>query len=96
MTARPLFVFRLYVADATENSLLAVANLTTICKTYLAGRYEIEIVDVLKDPGLALSERIFMTPTLVRLRPGPTLKIIGSLGDLHGTARALGIESAAA
>ena len=50
------FTFRLYVAGAAPNSLLAIANLTQLCETHLPDRYEIEIVDVLLEPKRALTE----------------------------------------
>ena len=61
-----VFSFRLYIAGDAPNSLQAMANLTQLCETHLPDRHEIEIVDVLLDPKRALTESIFMTPTLVR------------------------------
>lgn len=70
---------RLYVAGLTERSALALANLRQVCEEQLAGRYEIEVVDLLKNPELAAGDQIVALPTLVRRLPPPARKIIGDL-----------------
>jgi circadian clock protein KaiB len=96
MTRPVQFKFRLYVAGGAENSLRAVVNLTTLCRHYLRGRYEIEIVDVYKYPKRALADGILMTPTLIKLAPFPVRKIIGTLSHTQPVLDALGLEPAAA
>ena len=93
MKPSPTFKFRLFTAADTQNSAQAVANLRALCATYLPDRHEIEIVDVFREPGRALTEGIFMTPTLVRLEPSPTVKIVGTLNDLQPVLWALGLET---
>jgi circadian clock protein KaiB len=94
--SRPVpFKFRLYVAGDTPNSLKAVANLKALCRTYLPGRHEIEIVDVFREPNRALTERILMTPTLVKLSPAPACTIIGTLSRADSLLQALGLETIA-
>jgi len=75
------FKFRLYVAGDSHNSALAIANLKALCCERLADRYEIEIVDVLLEPGRALAEGVMLTPMLMRCSPSPVRKIIGSLSE---------------
>ena len=72
---------RLYVAGTTDRSTAALANLRKICEEMLAGRYEIEVVDLLERPQLAKGEQIVAIPTLVRQLPEPVRKIIGDLSD---------------
>lgn len=72
---------RLYVAGASPKSLEAFANLKRLCETHLAGRYEIEVVDLLEHPHLARAEEILAIPTLVRKLPEPIRKIIGNLSN---------------
>jgi len=91
----PRFKFRLYIAGDTENSTLAFSNLTALCGKYLANRHEIEIVDVFREPGRALEDRIFMTPTLVKLGPAPIQRIIGTLGKTDSVMQALGLMALA-
>jgi circadian clock protein KaiB len=77
---------RLYVAGQTPRSIAAFANLKKICEEHLAGRYNIEVVDLVKHPQLAAGDQILAIPTLVRKLPQPLRKIVG---DLRDTERAL-------
>lgn len=77
---------RLYVAGQTEKSLTAFQNLKRICEEHLRGEYEIEVIDLLKNPQLAKGDQILALPTLVRKLPEPVKKIIG---DLSNTERLL-------
>jgi circadian clock protein KaiB len=88
--------FQLFVAGDAQNSVLAIANLTALCRTFLPGRHVIEIVDVFKEPTRALAEGIFMTPTLLRLAPAPVRKIVGTLSQTQVVLHALGLEQDAA
>lgn len=72
---------RLYVAGQTPKSLSAIANLKTICEDHLAGRYTIEVVDLLVNPQLAAGDQILAVPTLVRRLPPPIKRVIGNLSD---------------
>jgi circadian clock protein KaiB len=81
-----MWELRLYVAGQTPRSLAAFANLKKICEEHLEGRYNIEVVDLLKHPQLAAGDQILAIPTLVRKLPQPLRKIVG---DLRDTERAL-------
>ncbi len=96
MSRRPQFRFRLYVAGGAMNSVEAAANLHAICRIHLAGRYELEIVDVFSAPQRALTDGIFMTPTLIKLAPVPVLRIVGTLSRTQSVMQALGLEAVAA
>mgnify|MGYP003645860752 CR=1 FL=1 len=72
---------RLFITGRTPHSVRALENLQAICESELAGRYEVEIIDVLENPGLADVDKILATPTLVRRLPQPVRKIIGDLSD---------------
>jgi circadian clock protein KaiB len=84
--AAGVYELRLYVAGQTPKSLNAFANLKRICEEHLAGRYRIEVIDLLKNPQLAQGDQIFAIPTLVRKLPEPIKKIIG---DLSNTERVI-------
>ena len=64
---------RLYVAGATPKSVTAFRNLERICEEHLAGRYHIEVIDLLKNPQLAQGDQILAVPTLVRKLPVPAV-----------------------
>ena len=74
---------RLYVAGQTPKSLRALANLKCICEEYLAGKYHIEIIDLLENPQLASTDQILAIPTLIRKLPEPVRKIIGDLSNVE-------------
>lgn len=77
---------RLYIAGQTPKSVAAIANLKRFCEEHLAGKYRIEVVDLVQDPKLARTDQILAIPTLVRRLPEPIRKIIG---DLSSTERVL-------
>lgn len=72
---------RLYVAGQTPKSLSALANLKSICEIHLAGRYTVEVIDLIENPQLAAGDQILAVPTLVRRLPPPIKRVIGSLSD---------------
>ncbi len=77
---------RLYVAGQTPKSVAAFTNLKKLCETYLAGKYKIEVIDLVKNPQLAAGDQIVAIPTLVRALPQPLRRIVG---DLRNTERTL-------
>jgi circadian clock protein KaiB len=72
---------RLYVAGQSPKSVRAVENLRHVCEEYLPGRYTIELVDLIENPGRARSDEIIAVPTLIRKLPEPIRRIIGDLSD---------------
>jgi circadian clock protein KaiB len=86
MTTTERWDLRLYTAGQSPKSLAALSNLKRICDEHLAGRYSIEVIDLMKNPRLAKDDEIVAIPTLVRKLPAPLRKIIG---DLSNEERAL-------
>jgi circadian clock protein KaiB len=80
------FDLRLYVAGQTPKSIRAFTNLRKICEEHLAGRYSIDVIDLLESPQLGRGDQILALPTVVRRLPSPIKKIIG---DLSNTERVL-------
>ena len=78
---RQTWRLRLYVAGQTPKSITALGNLERLCKAHLAGRYHIELVDLINQPHLARRDDIVVLPTLVRKLPPPIRKIIGDLSN---------------
>ncbi|HEY8251346.1 MAG TPA: circadian clock KaiB family protein [Burkholderiales bacterium] len=76
---------RLYTAGQSPKSLAALANLKRVCDDHLAGRYSIEVIDLLKNPRLAKDDEIIAIPTLVRKLPQPLRKLVGDLSDTERT-----------
>ena len=93
MSRATQFRFRLYVAGDAHNSTQALANLKSMCTTYLPHRHHIEIVNVFREPDRALADGILMTPTLVKISPAPGQRIVGTLSQRQPLLSALGLES---
>ena len=96
MANATLFKFRLYLSGDTPNSAEAKANLGRLCRQHLQGRYRIEIVDVARHPNRALTEGIYMTPSLLKLAPSPVRMIVGTLSHPENLLKALGLAEPAA
>lgn len=79
--AQEMWNLRLYVAGKTPRAITAFENLEKICEEHLAGKYSIEVIDLLKNPQLARGDQIIAVPTLVRKLPKPVRKIIGDLSN---------------
>lgn len=79
--SRAEWELRLYIAGHTARSVTAMANLERICEEHLKGKYEIQVIDVVKNPQLARGDQILALPTLVRKLPAPMKKIIGDLSN---------------
>jgi circadian clock protein KaiB len=87
-------LLRLYVAGQTPKSLAALSNLKQVCEEHLAGNYEIELIDLLKNPQLAAGDQILAVPTLVRRLPEPLKRIIGDLSNSERVLVGLDIKGA--
>ena len=83
---------RLYVAGQTPKSLAAFANLKHLCEEHLAGKYRIEVIDLIEHPQLAEGDQILAIPTLVRRLPTPMRKIIGDLSNSERTLVGLNLR----
>jgi circadian clock protein KaiB len=75
------YVLRLFVAGMNPNSLRAIENIKHICETYLAGRYQLDVIDVYQQPILAKDGQIVAAPTLIKELPPPLRKLVGSMSD---------------
>jgi circadian clock protein KaiB len=75
------YILRLYITGTTPRSILALTNLKKICEELLAGRYELEVIDLYKKPHLAKDEQIIAAPTLIKKLPLPFRSIIGDMSN---------------
>lgn len=92
-TGQDVWTLRLYVAGDNPQSRLAMENLTRLCEKHIGeGRYEIEVIDLMKQPHLAKADQILAIPTLVRKIPEPVKRVIGSLSDGERAMLALDLE----
>lgn len=87
--AAPRYVLRLYVTGSTARSARAIENMHRICEEHLAGRYDLEVVDIYQRPEAAREVQLVAAPTLVRLLPEPLRRIVGDLSDRDKVLRGL-------
>ena len=76
-----MYQLRLYIVDATKSSTRAVQELEALLESKFKGQYSLEIIDVLQKPDRAVSDRVLVTPTVVKTAPGTERRIVGSLSD---------------
>ena len=77
----PKYVLKLYVAGVTPRSRDAIQTVTAVCAEHLAGRYELEVIDLYQQPLLARGDQIIAAPTLLKKLPLPLRRLIGSMAD---------------
>jgi circadian clock protein KaiB len=87
------FVLRLYVAGAAPHSVRAIENIQALCEQYGRDFYQLDVIDVLQEPGRALRDGILVTPTLLKLQPPPARTIVGDLGAPRVVLQALGLST---
>jgi circadian clock protein KaiB len=83
---------RLYIAGQAPRSIAAVCNLRKLCETYLSGRYHLDVIDLVAEPGRAQRDGIIAVPTLVRRRRGAVRRIIGDLSNSERVLTRLDID----
>jgi circadian clock protein KaiB len=76
----------LYVAGPSPKSTAAFRNLEQICEDHLVGHYHIEVIDLIKNPQIALDDQIVAVPMAMRKWPLPIRKVIG---DMSNTERVM-------
>lgn len=86
------WILRLYIAGQTPKCQTAFVNLQKICNEQLKGKFQIEVIDLLKNPQLSREHQILAIPTLVRKLPVPIKKIIGDLSDTERVLVGLDIK----
>ena len=92
VTGDKKYIFQLFVTGMLPNSAYAILNITNICDKYLKGRYELEIIDIYEEPGMALSEGIIAIPVLIKKLPLPEERIIGDLSNIERVLNGLHLD----
>ena len=85
------FMLTLYVSGMTPLSRRAIDNIQKLCEEHMAGRYDLKIIDIYQQPGLAKEAQIIAVPTLIKKLPPPLRRLIGDLGDPGRVLLALGL-----
>ena len=87
------YVLTLYVTGLRPRSQRAIENIRRLCEEHLAGRYELQIIDIYQQPALAQDAQIIAAPTLVKKLPPPLRQIIGDMSEDGRVLVALGIAT---
>ena len=77
------YVLRLYVSGVSPKSVRAISNVKKMCEKRLAGRYDLEIIDVYQKPTLAVGEQVIAVPTLIKKLPLPFQRLIGDMSNVE-------------
>ena len=85
------FVLKLYITGMSENSVRAIQNIKKFCDQYLKDNFDLEIIDIYKDPSAAEEQKIVFSPSLIRQFPLPKKILIGDLSDTKKVIVGLGI-----
>lgn len=93
LSAKQVYILRLFITGASPNSSRAIANLKEICETHLKGNYELEIIDVYQQPLIAQREQVIALPMLIKMSPSPVRRLIGDMSDTEKVLRGLGLSS---
>jgi circadian clock protein KaiB len=80
-SGRTRYLLRLYVTGSTARSTRSILNIRALCEDQLQGRYDLEVVDIYQQPGLAREQQIIAAPTLIKSLPLPLRKLVGDLSD---------------
>ncbi len=73
--------FQLFITGTSPRSIQAVANIQALCEEHLAGRYELEVIDMYQQPDQAAIGQIIAAPTLIKKLPAPLLRLVGNLAN---------------
>lgn len=79
--SRPRYLFRLYIAGGTSRSSQAITNVRRICEQYLAGCYELEVIDVYQQPAATKAADLIALPTLIKELPLPSRRFVGDMSN---------------
>jgi circadian clock protein KaiB len=87
------YLLRLYISGMTPSATRAITNLKKLCEEHLAGRYDLEIIDIYQQPVLAKGEQILAAPTLIKQLPSPLRRIIGDMSNKDRVLLGLDLRS---
>ena len=87
------YVLRLYVTGSTPRSLKAISNLKRVCEEHLHDDYDLQVIDIYKNPDAAREEQIIAAPTLIKSLPAPLRRFVGDLSNTQKLLSGLGIHS---
>ena len=91
LIAQEKLVLQLYVSGMSPKSMEAIENIKRLCDEHLDGAFELEVIDLYKNPEVAVEQHIVFSPSLIKRLPLPKKTLIGNLSDTEKIVKALGI-----
>jgi circadian clock protein KaiB len=85
-------VLQLYVSGMSVKSMEAIENIKRLCNEHLKDGFDLEIIDLYKNPEIARQQQIVFSPSLVKLLPLPKKILIGTFSDTQKVIKGLGIS----
>ncbi|MBK9238751.1 MAG: circadian clock KaiB family protein [Acidobacteria bacterium] len=92
LSAQALYILHLYVNPAAATSQLAVKNLKRVCEEHLKGRYDLKVINIHTNAGLARTHQIVAVPTLIKRCPAPVNRLVGDMSNVDGVLRGLDVQ----
>lgn len=91
VTIEGKLILKLYVSGMSSKSMAAIENLKLLCDEHLKGCFELEIIDIYKNPKIASEHHIVFSPSLLKKLPSPEKTLVGTLADTKKVLKALGV-----
>ncbi|MEO6252623.1 MAG: circadian clock KaiB family protein [Ferruginibacter sp.] len=85
-------ILQLFVSGMSLKSMEAIENIKQLCKEYLQGPVDLQIIDLYKNPELAIEQQIVFSPSLIKQSPLPKKTVIGSFADTERVIKGLGLS----
>jgi circadian clock protein KaiB len=85
-------VLQLYVSGMSPKSMEAIENIKRLCDTHLEGAFDLEIIDLYKNPEAASVNQVVFSPSLIKQLPPPKKTLIGNFSDTDKVIKGLGIR----
>lgn len=85
-------VLQLYVSGMSTKSMEAIENIRKLCDEHLKDAFELEIIDIYKNPEVASEQQIVFSPSLIKTLPLPKKVLIGTFKDSEKVIKGLGIS----
>jgi len=76
----------------SQKSTEAIENIKRLCDEHLDGAFELEIIDLYKNPELASEQQIVFSPSLIKQFPLPKKTLIGTFSDSGKVIKGLGLR----
>jgi circadian clock protein KaiB len=83
---------RLYVTDWNPRCVQAYRNIKRICQEHVGDKCNIEVVDLLEEPGVARRDQIVAVPTLVKMTPKPQRIMVGDFSKVEQVLKGLDVQ----